>query len=435
MLSEGYTLGIDTLDDIFQSSTSHSVFLNGSMSIIIHIPAYKINTKLRLLEYVPVPILISPSILQKSDHTGPIDDDQRPVAIFADPAHAFLAVTQDDSSFKTYTRSEVLACRELAGTRWCYNDNVYDKRTKSSCLYGLYKQDPYIISQSCVWRSSITEDFGIQLAPNMFILYTDQEVDVKMICDSDSGSRKINGLTTINVPAGCRLYSRSFIFDGEKNFSLTLDSFVQKHINMSEVFNLSSFSSSDLRKALEELRLVGKTTGITIPNLRARYDGLAYTNTWSWSTRICVTLAIILTLGLIIWHLIRSYKKRQRLAPLDSDRPFLHRLRRKPVQTQKVTYSRTPRPSSPTYVEVGPSSRQPDLRRPLGSLQPTTEPAQPYLEVGPGARPKESRRPQGSLRPTPETEYITLAKLAEGHHAPSGSPTDSAPRGNNNSPY
>jgi hypothetical protein len=49
MQREGYKLGLETMDYIFRCETSHLVWDNGTLSIYLHIPAYKIDSRLRLL--------------------------------------------------------------------------------------------------------------------------------------------------------------------------------------------------------------------------------------------------------------------------------------------------------------------------------------------------------------------------------------------------
>jgi hypothetical protein len=142
MRNEGFTLGLTTFDDVFRSETSHAVFRNGTMVVIVHIPSYKVNTKLRLLEYVPVPIIL--------DTPGKLQAGEKPVAIYAQPEHSYLAVTQDESAYKTFSHAELQACRELGGVHFCANDNVYRRAVQKSCLYGLFRLDADISGISAV---------------------------------------------------------------------------------------------------------------------------------------------------------------------------------------------------------------------------------------------------------------------------------------------
>jgi hypothetical protein len=58
MQREGYKLGLETFDDIYRCQTSTLVWNNGTHNIYLHIPAYKIDSRLRLLEHIPVPLIL-----------------------------------------------------------------------------------------------------------------------------------------------------------------------------------------------------------------------------------------------------------------------------------------------------------------------------------------------------------------------------------------
>jgi hypothetical protein len=77
MQREGYELGLETMDNIFRCETSHLVWDNGS--IYLHIPAYKIDSQLQLLEHVPVPLIL-PGMVRQSRGKG-----YRNTAIFVQP--------------------------------------------------------------------------------------------------------------------------------------------------------------------------------------------------------------------------------------------------------------------------------------------------------------------------------------------------------------
>jgi hypothetical protein len=53
MQREGYELGLETFDDIFCCQTSTLVWANRTLNIYLHIPAYKTDSRLRLLEHIP----------------------------------------------------------------------------------------------------------------------------------------------------------------------------------------------------------------------------------------------------------------------------------------------------------------------------------------------------------------------------------------------
>jgi hypothetical protein len=52
--------------------------------------------------------------------------------------------------------------------------------------------------------------------------------------------------------------------EGQQNFSLSVTTFIERHVNVTELFNFSRLHVNDMASILEDLDLVGSTTGLTI---------------------------------------------------------------------------------------------------------------------------------------------------------------------------
>jgi hypothetical protein len=87
MQREGYELGLETMDDIFRCETSCLVWDNGMLNIYLHIPAYKIDSRLQLLEHIPLPLIL-PEFVQQY----PMVKGYRNTAMFVQPLHTSLAI-------------------------------------------------------------------------------------------------------------------------------------------------------------------------------------------------------------------------------------------------------------------------------------------------------------------------------------------------------
>jgi hypothetical protein len=86
MQREGYELGLETFDDIYRCQTSTLVWNNGTLKIYLHIPANKIDSRLRLLEHIPVPLIL-PEIVPQQQGKG-----YRNMAMYVQPLHTILAL-------------------------------------------------------------------------------------------------------------------------------------------------------------------------------------------------------------------------------------------------------------------------------------------------------------------------------------------------------
>jgi hypothetical protein len=86
MQREGYELGLETFDDLFRCMVSTLVWANGTLNIYVQVPAYKIDSRLRLLEHIPVPLIL-PGILPMNSRGG-----FKSTAMFVQPLHTIVAV-------------------------------------------------------------------------------------------------------------------------------------------------------------------------------------------------------------------------------------------------------------------------------------------------------------------------------------------------------
>jgi hypothetical protein len=101
-----------------------------------------------------------------------------------------------------------------------------------------------------------------------------------------------------------------------------VDTFIERHVNVEELFNFSRLQVNDMAGILQDLDLVGSTTGLTIRNIKDRYAHYSVEGTFVWVTRWVVAGLSILGLGGIFWCLLRRYKKAKK-----DHRPLLKQFR------------------------------------------------------------------------------------------------------------
>jgi hypothetical protein len=296
MQPEGYELGLETMDNILRRETSH-------LSIYLHIPAYKIDSRLQLLEHVPVPLIL-PGMVRQSRGKGYIN-----MAMFVQPPHTILAIQTGGLAFKVFSREELGACQVLGGTYFCSNNNILDKRVHNNCVLGLYNRNEEVITANCPWISISATDFTMQLGANKFLLYHSNRKDVQLVCGKESATRSFHGLKQLYVPAGCQLFSELYIMEGQQNFSLLVTTFIERHVHIAELFNFSRLNVNDMAGILKDLDLLGSTTCQTITAIKDRYDDYSLEGGFVWATRWVVVGLSIFGFGGIFLCLLRRYKK------------------------------------------------------------------------------------------------------------------------------
>jgi hypothetical protein len=184
MLAEDYELGIGQLDDLYRCPTSHVVFENGQLLVLVHIPMFQKETRMRLLEYVPLPTFVeyNQSLSTWETWTTSNPPTQKKIVFKVVPPQALIAMTDDERTFKIMTRAELDDCQMLANVYFCHNSNWYDKRSRSSCIAGLYLKDSAVIKKFCPLHKQPQEDVAIQITSRGFLIYLHDHQRLKQVC-------------------------------------------------------------------------------------------------------------------------------------------------------------------------------------------------------------------------------------------------------------
>jgi hypothetical protein len=105
MQREGYELGSETFDDIYRCQTSTLVWNNGTLNIYLYILAYKIDSRLQLLENIPVPLIL-PEIVPQLQGKG-----YRNTAMYVPTLHTILAIQTGGSAFKVFFSVRIISAQ------------------------------------------------------------------------------------------------------------------------------------------------------------------------------------------------------------------------------------------------------------------------------------------------------------------------------------
>jgi hypothetical protein len=108
--------------------------------------------------------------------------------------------------------------------------------------------------------------------------------------------------------------------EGQQNFSLSVDTFLERQVNVEKLFNFSRLRVDDMAGILQDLDLVGSTTGLTIQNIEDRYSDYSVKGTFVWVTRWVVVALTVLGLVGIFWCLCKRFMKAKKV-----HRPLLMR--------------------------------------------------------------------------------------------------------------
>ena len=258
MREAGYSLGLGKYEDLFECTTSHIVYPNGSMNIMIHIPAYKDASKLKIMEYTGMPITLT--------------DGEKRMHMVATPERELLAVSEDEKWFRVLSWRLLNTCKKLSGVYFCSDHNIYDRREQGSCLMSLYKKAAENVADLCLFSTATAHDYAIQLGPAQFVIYQHEEKNVRLMCNNImEGEVVFGGAHQVIVPAGCRLFTESFVLDGSEEYAIAINTYYARPMNLSAVLEVHGFDTAGFMASMKELELVGSAVGLTIKDISSRY--------------------------------------------------------------------------------------------------------------------------------------------------------------------
>lgn len=292
MALERYDLGIIHYEEIFSCEVSHVVTKEGLMVIFLHIPAVKQGSRMTILQYIPVPTILN-------DEST---DEEILYSMIPVPKEQFIAISRDETGFQEFTMEQMSQCKIYGDTYFCPNANIIDKRMAASCLMALYRRDDKSIERNCQWQILPAEDYALQLTGTNFLLYQRGKTEIKLSCGDEYAEEVVNGLMEVVVPPGCLLYATSFTFEGQVNFTIAVAEYTEKELNVTELLTSKDLSMPELIQAMADMHLVGSAEGVSIKNIRERYDTHRSNRNWSWGMRSATggILTVVLIAGAVI---------------------------------------------------------------------------------------------------------------------------------------
>lgn len=299
MATEGYQLGITTYEELYRCETSHLVYTNGTLVIVVHIPAFRIENRMQLLHHLPVPTVLR-------EATGSAEA----ITITPKTDEQYLAVTGNNANYKTFSDHDLLQCSNMGGTYFCPNDNVLSREVQTSCLMSLYLRHSEGIKQSCTWTLEKQDNFAIQISEEWFLLYLKEEADVKLMCREEFVIDRAMGVFQVRVPSGCFFYSEKFTMVGQQVFAVKATIYQEKHVDVKRLLAQGTdVVETELGQMIDDLGLVGSSKGLKIPNLKDEYATHLHLFRWNWGIRSAVTTIGIILICMCTAYCILKYRK------------------------------------------------------------------------------------------------------------------------------
>ena len=339
--------------------SSHLLFPNGTLVIIVHIPAYKMGSVLSLKEFLPFPMHV-PSAL-------PAADDGQYVVPSLD--QTLIAVSADNGYQIELRHRDLLSCSTYGSLKYCPEMNVFHRKKVEGCLSALFNRNLEAIPTTCHWKIGPVHDYALQLTAHDFLLFQAKERLVRRTCpDVADVTEVVSGARQVHLPARCSILSDSFKFEGQLDISVTAPKYTVHGYNFSQALLDESPGDSSILAHLHRLARVGTDQGMTIRHIA---DDFHWRHSWHLAAKVSLVVGIIF----IILVIFLGCRYRYKLGCSRLENSLIPR----------ATFNRRHRGADPVdrlddFVQLN-ATEMADLRRRVPGADVTSDETQKFLRL------------------------------------------------------
>jgi len=196
---QGYRLLATSASDIFQVEASF-IMQGGRLAVIAHVPMARVDDRLEVYQYIPIPIKISAQALVQFQPTKDI-----------------IAINTEGSSFRTMTTTQLLGCEKRGTMFLCKEGNVVQKGHtaggEKGCIFHLFAREFNRANATCDTHIVQPKDDIIAISPTEFVITAKEAHAGNIRCPGHrEQSFSVNRITKVTMEPGCQgeTYSHKF---------------------------------------------------------------------------------------------------------------------------------------------------------------------------------------------------------------------------------
>ena len=291
--------------NVYQSEITHIGFLNNTIRAIAHLPCYSSDNLLTLLEYLPLPTLLSNNSGRVIYTSPDLKNEILAITEELDSIEAYTTYYQPNSNlyYRSFPASYLTSCNKHGDYYYCPNLNYMDKRVNSSCLYALYKNNPEAITELCHFILNPLDDYLVQLNTTAFILYHASFQTITFKCNNLTHYFAFAGLRLLTAKPGCIIHTPSFKISTQDDTWLTPRTIQGPHIDFINITTMATLSAlhSISNESFQHLQALSTSQGTLLKHFNAQIQQASvYKTHWWTSISTAVIVAIIVAFVVLI---------------------------------------------------------------------------------------------------------------------------------------
>jgi len=358
--AHGFRLLVKNAAEGLQCATSF-VSTEAGYDLFLHIPMATAEDSLDLYKLLPIPSQISPDSMMTFE-----------------PTKTIIAISRDDSKFKTMHQSQLSECTQAGTIYLCENENVvrrinrgHDKgingdgtSEEDMCLYYLFTQDTEKAAAICPIHLRKPTDTAVQIGPTEFLFHNQVDQQASIVCEGLPTERvNVAQPTRRKLAPGCQVITDHYYAvassDVEDNAPRMTVEYVWPVPIQTLLADVDVKHFEALREQQNRLQPVPTLlTGVRemVEEARQRASQAAL---FSWGQIIAITVACLIVCVIIGGCLWKKYAARralavaQRRAGMDSGFTAFAQNRQNNAETRRNNYQTASRENQysapPTY--------------------------------------------------------------------------------------
>ena len=282
-IDKGMTLGVDHVEDLFRMETSHIGYKNGTLTVFIHVPCFRPDSKFTLYRYVP-------SALPISGHSE---------FLVPHPDNEYLIVDEQQTLFRSFGDEIFASCLRLHKHFYCKNLNLYYSAGESDCLFSMFNQKTEIAHRQCRFSITNTLPSIYQLDTRTFLAIGVNSSTITKRCPLENPveeTRVVHGPSIISPPPGCRIIGSGYTIDGTRDIYFSPTSVHFRYLDLAdavEKIDIPHFASKVHKEMIKDL---GSSKGVKVKDIASQLKHENLVHQITVFSSLSIGLVIMITL-------------------------------------------------------------------------------------------------------------------------------------------
>ena len=218
---KAHELGCDMIlehpSDIYEVESTYGYDKEGqNFAIYVHIPLVEKEERLRLLEYVPFPILQSKEL---NATILPIVKQENLIALL--PNENVRANEIPSHKYRILSDLELGACQRIRNSYICGGRNTLRTDIENSCVGSLWLREHTLIAKNCDMKISMLNEYVVKLGLRKWLVFSPSPLSTSIFCGKDSRENvRFEIQTEIEMIEDCKLSLSNHLLTTDVNVGI-----------------------------------------------------------------------------------------------------------------------------------------------------------------------------------------------------------------------